>query len=108
MTSSMCATRPGPHVRDVQEAVGALLQLDESAEVGRLHDLAGVLVADLRLLGQGLDRGDGLLGLRAVGRVDEDRPVLLDVDLDLVVALEGADGLAALADDEPDLFGDRS
>ena len=35
-------------VRDVQQAVGALLQLDERAEVGRLDDLAGVLVADLR------------------------------------------------------------
>jgi hypothetical protein len=36
----------GPHVRDVQKAVGALLQLDEGTEVGRLDDLAGVLVAD--------------------------------------------------------------
>src|SRR4029453_11080047 len=32
----------GPDVRDVQEAVRALLELDEGAEVGRLHDLAGV------------------------------------------------------------------
>ena len=39
---------PGPDVRDVQEAVGALLELDERAEVGRLHDLAGELVADFR------------------------------------------------------------
>src|SRR5690242_20793831 len=37
-------------VRDVQETVGALLQLDEGAELGRLHDLAGERVADLRLL----------------------------------------------------------
>ena len=40
----------GADVRDVEQAVGALLQLDERAEVGRLHDLAGVLVADLGLL----------------------------------------------------------
>src|SRR6266511_3047188 len=71
-----------PHVRDVEEAVGALLQLDERAEVGRLHDLPGVLVADLGLLRQGLDGRDGGLGLRAVRGVDEDRPVLLGVDLD--------------------------
>src|SRR6266508_851696 len=94
-----------PHVRDVEEAVGALLQLDERAEVGRLHDLPGVLVADLGLLRQGLDGRDGGLGLRAVRGVDEDRPVLLDVDLDVVVGLEPADGLAALADDESDLLG---
>src|SRR5437588_2299350 len=37
-------------VRDVEEAVGALLELDERAELGRLHDLAGVRVADLGLL----------------------------------------------------------
>ena len=42
------------HVRDVEQAVGALLQLDERAELGRLHDLAGVLVADLGLLGDRL------------------------------------------------------
>ena len=34
-------------VRDVEQAVGALLQLDERAELGRLHDLAGERVADL-------------------------------------------------------------
>ena len=35
-------------VRDVQEPVRALLELDERAELGRLHDLARVRVADLR------------------------------------------------------------
>ena len=94
-----------PDVRDVQQAVRALLQLDERAEVGRLHDLAGVGVADLRGLRQGVDRGDRGLALRALGRVDEDRAVLLDVDLHLVVALECPDRLAALADDHPDEFG---
>src|SRR4029453_13859223 len=37
-----------PHVRDVEEPVRALLELDERAELGRLHDLAGVRVTDLR------------------------------------------------------------
>ena len=37
-------------VRDVQQPVRALLELDEGAELGQLHDLARVLVADLGLL----------------------------------------------------------
>src|SRR5271169_135702 len=37
-------------VRDVQQPVGALGELDEGAEGRRLDDLAGVLVADLDLL----------------------------------------------------------
>ena len=44
----------GADVRDVQEAVGALLELDERAELGRLHDLARVRVTDLGLLRQRL------------------------------------------------------
>ena len=92
-------------VRHVEQAVGALLQLDEGAELGRLDDLRVlVLVADLRALRQPFDRSDRGLCLRALGRVDEDRAVLLDVDLDLVVGLEAANRLAALADDEADLL----
>src|SRR5690242_16614730 len=91
-------------VRDVEQSVGALLQLDEGAELGRLHDLAGERVADLGLLRQSLDRRDRVPGLRALGRVDEDRAVLLDVDLHLEVGLEAADRLAALADDHADLL----
>ena len=40
----------------VQQAVDALAELDERAEVGDLDDLAGVLVTDLDLLGHRLDR----------------------------------------------------
>src|SRR5436309_2473186 len=98
------ATRPD--VRNVQQAVGPLLQLHERAELRRLHDLRVVeLVADLRLLGQRLDRRNGLGRLGAVGGVDEDRAVLLDVDLHVVVGLERADRLAALADHHADLLG---
>ena len=41
----------------------------------------------------------------ARGGVDEDRAVLLDVDLDVVVGLERADRLAALADHHADVLG---
>ena len=41
----------------------------------------------------------------ALGGVDEDRAVLLDVDLDVVVGLERADRLAALADHHADVLG---
>src|SRR5207253_1692405 len=70
------ADAPGADVRDVQQPVGALLQLDEGPELGRLHDLAGVGVPHLRLLRERLDRGDRGLRLRPVGRVDQDRAVL--------------------------------
>src|SRR5437763_100864 len=91
-------------VGDVQQAVGSLLQLDEGAELRGLHDLARVGVADLRGLRERLDRCDRRVGLLTLGRVDQDRAVLLDVDLDVVVGLERADRLAALADHEPDLL----
>src|SRR5262245_61199704 len=91
-------------VRDVEEAVGALLELDERAELRRLHDLAGERVADLRLLRDRLDCSDRGGSLLAVGRVDEDRAVLLDVDLHLVVGFEATNRLAALADDHADLL----
>src|SRR5438477_12405603 len=98
------ADAAGAHVRDVEQPVGPLLELDEGAELRRLHDLAGVGVPHLPLLRQVADRGDRGFGLLAVGRVDQDRPVLLDVDLHLVVRLEAADRLAALADHETDLL----
>src|SRR5437899_400918 len=92
-------------IGDVQQAVGSLLQLDEGTELRGLDDLAGVGVADLGGFRERLDRCDRGVGLLALGRVDQDRAVLFDVDLDVVVALERADRLAALADHEPDLLG---
>ena len=59
----------GRDVGDVQQAVGALGELDEGAEGGGLDDLAGELVADLDLLGHladPVDQGVALLaGLAA-------------------------------------------
>src|SRR5438477_6048070 len=81
-------------VGDVQQAVGSLLQLDEGAELRGLDDLAGVGVADLRGLRERLDRCDRRVGLLTLGRVDQNRAVLLDVDLDVVVGLERTDRLA--------------
>ena len=89
----------------MQQAVGSLLQLDERAELRGLHDLPRELIADLGLLRQRFDRGDRRLRLRALGRIDEDRAVLLDVDLHLVLGLERTDGLAALSDHHADLLG---
>ena len=88
----------------MQQAVGALAELDEGAEVGDLDDLAAVLVADLDLLVIASIVWRGLLG-EVAGAVDADRAVFLDVDLDLVLVLEPADGLAALADQQPDVVG---
>ena len=91
--------------RDVEQAVGALLELDEGAEVGGLDDRAGEHVADLDLLGHRLDAvHDAFRGL-LVGGADEDRAVVLDVDVGAELLGHAADGLAALADDEPDLVG---
>src|SRR5207244_9201166 len=42
----------GADVRDVEQTVGALRQLDEGPELGRLDDLARVFVPDLRRLGE--------------------------------------------------------
>src|SRR3954471_19144183 len=60
------ADPPGADVRDVEEPVRALLELDERAEVGRLDDLARVGVPHLGLLGDRLDRLDRGGRLRAL------------------------------------------
>src|SRR4051794_36728235 len=93
----------GRDVRDVQEAVGALGELDEGAERGRLHDLAGELVADLDLLRHGADPVGERVALLARGGVDADVALVVDVDLRLVLVGEPADGLPALADEQADL-----
>src|SRR3954471_2064603 len=68
--------RVGPLARrdvgDVQEAVGALGELDERAEGRRLHDLAVELVADLDLLHHRADVLGECVAQLTVGGVDED------------------------------------
>src|SRR5437763_8138915 len=93
----------GRDVRDVQQAVGALRELDERAERGRLDDLAGVLVADLDLLGHLADALDQRVALGPCLGVDQDGAVLLHVDLRLELLGQRADRLAALADDHAEL-----
>src|SRR5262249_668810 len=95
----------GADVRHVEQAVRPLLQLDERAELGRLDYLARVGVPHLGLLRHRLDHRDGGVGLRAFGRIDEDRAVLLDVDLNVVLALDRPNRLAALADHHADVVG---
>src|SRR5919204_3458153 len=81
----------GLDVRDVQQAVGALGELDERAERGGLDHLAGVLVADLDLLGHGADPLHERIALGAGLRVYADVALVVDVDLRLVLLLERAD-----------------
>src|SRR5215207_7926314 len=95
----------GLHVRDVKQAVGALGELDEGAEVGGLHHFALELVADLNVLGHrddpldaGVDQGPG-------GRVYAHYAVVVDVDLGLELLRHAPDRLAALADHGADLLG---
>src|SRR5215208_6984601 len=92
-------------VGDVQQAVGALGELDEGAEGRRLDDLAGELVADLHLLGHRPDAVDERVGLGAAGGVDQDLTLVVDVDLGLELVRQAADRLTALADEQADLVG---
>ena len=87
---------------DVEQAVLAGKQLDEGAEGLDAHDAAGVLLAGLGNLDDGLDALGGLVA-RTVDAGDEDGAVLLDVDRGARVLLDAADDLAAGADDVADL-----
>src|SRR4051794_24957732 len=94
----------GRDVGDVQQAVGALGELDERAERRGLDDLGGgELVPDRDVLGHRRDPLGQGLALLAVGGVDEDLALVVDVDLRLELVGEAADGLAALADEQADL-----
>ena len=93
----------GRHVGDVQQAVGALGELDERAEGGRLDDLALERVADLDLLGHRADPVDQGVALLAGLRVDEHVALVVDVDLRVELLAQAADRLAALADQQADL-----
>src|SRR6266850_792026 len=87
------ADRPAGHLRDVEQAVHARLELDERAVVGEAHDLAPRLGAGrVRLL-------DALPGIRRLLLVAERHPAGLaveveDHDLDLVADLEDLRGVA--------------
>src|SRR3954468_13084610 len=93
----------GRDVGDVQQAVGALGELDERPERGGLDHLALELVADRDLLGHRADAVDQRVALRARLGVHEDVAVVVDVDLGLELLGEAADRLAALADQQADL-----
>jgi hypothetical protein len=70
-----------------------------------LYHATGEHVADLDLLGHGLDAVHDAFGGFLVGGADEDRAVFLDVDVGAELVGHAADGLATLADDEADLVG---
>ena len=90
-TSSTVPTRlPGDDVGDVQQAVGALGELDEGAERRGLDDLARELVADLDLLGHRPDALDQGVALGAGDGVDQHLALVVDVDLGLVLLLQAS------------------
>ena len=78
----------------MQQAVLAGNELDEGTEGLDRDDAAGVLLADLGLLDDELDATTGLFAT-LVARGDEDRAVLLDVDVGAGLFLDAADDLAA-------------
>src|SRR5665648_234138 len=90
---------------DVHQAVGSRLEAHKGAEVdGRSHP-ADDYFARLDLLGDALDPVRAAFAARAVGRVDLDHAVVIDLDGAIELVLEPADGLAALTDDRTDLVG---
>ena len=70
-----------------------------------LTTLPMILVADLDLLHHRPDSLDERVAELAVGGVDQHLAVVVDVDLGLVLLVQAANRLAALADQQPDLLG---
>ncbi len=94
----------GIELADVHHAIQPGQDLDEGAEIGHAGDLAGIDAPDLGRFGEGFDalaRGGFIL---AVDGGDEDGAVVVDIDLGVGLFLEGADHLAAGADDGADLI----
>ena len=89
---------------DADQAVLARQDLHERAVGLDADDLAQVDLADLDFLGQPSIIWMAPLGALAVGGGDEDRAVVLDVDLAAGLLGDAADGLAAGADQRADLL----
>src|SRR6185503_2512589 len=79
--------------------------LDERADAHDASDLPVVDLPDLGLLGDALDHLAGLLATLRLRTRDADRAVVLELDRGAGLALNGADHLAAGADDLADLVG---
>src|SRR5690606_33498923 len=90
---------------DVDQPVGAREELHEGAEVGDLADGAGVDAADLRLAGEGLDHGDGLLHALAVRGGDVHAAAVIDVHAAAGARDDVLDHLSARPDDVLDELG---
>src|SRR5581483_11949633 len=89
-------------VRDVDQPLFAWQDLDEGAEVHQPLDGASILLADLHVLGDGLDHGQRLVLGRSVGGGDHRPAVVLDVDADAGLVGDLADVLAAGPDERAD------
>ena len=79
--------------------------LYESAERHNPHNPAGVGIADLNFLGKCVDGVFGLLGVITVGRTDNDRAVVLDIDGDAKFVDHSANDRSTRSDNRADLVG---
>ena len=104
-TSSTVPTRlPGETLEMCSRPSVPLASSTNAPNVVVLTTLPRELVADLDLLGHRADALDQGVALGAGDGVDEDLALVVDVDLGLVLLLQRADRLAALADQQADLL----
>ena len=104
-TSSTVPTRlPGDTLEMCSRPSVPLASSTKAPKVVVLTTLPCELVADLDLLGHRADALDQGVALGAGDGVDEDHALVVDVDLGLVLLLQGANRLAALADEQADLL----
>ena len=89
---------------DVHHAIRAGQDLHEGAEIGDADNLAGVDATQLRGFGDGFDALACHLRAFAIGGGNVDGAIFFDVDLGAGLFLQGADILAAGADDGADLI----
>src|SRR5438128_2009874 len=90
--------------RNVTESVAPGQDFDERPEILDRCDPPFVNLADLHLLRERLHARPSRLGARRIGVGDEDRAVVVDIELGAGRFLNTLDRLAAGTDQQPDLF----
>src|SRR5690606_9482226 len=94
----------GCQLGDVNHSILARSELDKRAKIGDAHDLAGEDLAQVRVVGQHMDAFQRRLRLQTVDAGHENRAVFLNIDRDLELFFQAADGRPTLADDRADLL----
>src|SRR5262249_34770227 len=89
---------------DVYEAIFAGQKLYERTIRLNARHLAGIDTPDLGLFGHAEDGLSSAIRAWSVGSRDEDGAVFLDVDGDLILVLQAADGLSTRADNAANLL----